>query len=96
MTFEYAVNIWSGHILITEEEDIEITLDYPLKNPFVVKAHHKNGFDLKDFVKAIKNGYIEAYNNPEKYEPWGHSIGELFLEDIIEESPGKFKLHVGS
>ena len=91
-----SVHIASGDQLVTDKEDIEITISYPLEVPFVVKAHHKFGFNLKDFTKAILKGYKAAYADPEKYKPWGHYYEELFLEDIEEISPGVFEISMGS
>lgn len=91
-----AVHIASGDQLVTDKEDIQITLRYPLKVPYIIKAHNKNGFNLAEFTKAILGGYKAAYAQAEKYQPWGHHYGELYLEGIEEESPGVFEIMVGS
>ena len=90
------VHIASGEQLVTSSGEITVTLKYPLKKPYVVHTYKKDGWVLSDFVLAILDGYEKAYSEPEKYEPWGHSIGELYLEGYEEVSPGVFEIYVGS
>jgi hypothetical protein len=68
--------------IVTKRETIRIVLDYPLEKAVTFTFHNKGGFSLAKIIFLIQKTYRKIYENTEKYEVWGHGIGELFLESI--------------
>ena len=98
--------------IITKSKKIEIKFDYPLTNSVTLEFRNKNGFRVIDFFKAIHDGYRKIYamekdpglipgmfNRARSEGPvgiWGHVIEDLYIEQVYETSPNKFKLSIGS
>jgi hypothetical protein len=71
---------------ISGRDKIKIIFDYPLSIPvtktFRSRAYH--GFNEIDFLRCVYNGYVEIYDNPNKYGIWGHDFSDLVLEGYKE------------
>lgn len=76
---------------------IRIEFDYPLSGKSAVFLFCRpTGFTRLDLLACIYKGYAKIYGDPSKYSVWGHSIGDLFIEGIIETMPGYYTLAMGS
>lgn len=86
-------------LLIIEDNEINIEIDYPLRETFYFKVKSKNGFTRKKVFEVISNIYKNKIYKYKKYRQllWGHGIEDLALE-YIEYNKNKklLKLGIGS
>ncbi len=77
---------------------VNVTISYPLKNPYTFTAKCDTTSSLiNQIVLAYKKIYEEEKENPGKYGIWGHYIENLWLEKItLDVETGNIKLSVGS
>ena len=74
---------------------VNITISYPLKNPYTFTAKCRNLNDL--ITLAYRRIYEEEKENPGKYGIWGHHIEDLWLEKAtLDIETGNVKILVGS
>jgi hypothetical protein len=81
---------------VTDEEVIDIVINYPLQTELIHRAEKEGGFTVRDFAESLLDGYKLIYRDPKRFGVWGHGLGDLFLESIEEIEPGKFKAVMGS
>lgn len=77
---------------------VNVTINYPLKNPytFTVKCIVLNDL-INEIVLAYRRIYEEEKENPGKYGIWGHRIEDLWLEKAtLDIETGNVKILVGS
>ena len=77
---------------------VNITISYPLKNPYTFTAKCRNLNDLiNEITLAYRRIYEEEKENPGKYGIWGHHIEDLWLEKAtLDIETGNVKILVGS
>lgn len=76
--------MWSGRYKnLPRNQTFNLIIDYPLRNSvhFKIKTG-KQGIDFIHLLKEIGKAYKRIYNNPYKYEVYGHSMGDLCLVEI--------------
>lgn len=75
-----------------------VTIDYPLKNPYIFSVKCNTASDLIDkIILAYRKIYAEEKEQPGKYGIWGHSIEDLQLVRItLDITTGNIKLGVDS
>jgi hypothetical protein len=67
-----------------EGDLLNCTIDYPLKKPcnFKVKYHSNMCEIILQICEQYQKIYEEERNNPNTYGIYGHSINDLFIENI--------------
>lgn len=93
-----AVSLFSNAADYFKDHTVNITISYPLKNPYTFTAKCRNLNDLiNEITLAYRRIYEEEKENPGKYGIWGHRIEDLWLERmILDIETGNVKLFVGS
>jgi hypothetical protein len=102
----------NGDLKVTDREEIEIQFDYPLSNAARFTFTNKGGFTILDMFRVIHQGYDEIYRSEDDpgyipgmlnrnagdgpYGIWGHYMSDLFIEEVVQVSPGRFTLGMGS
>lgn len=84
-------------IVLPWRDEIKIVFDYPMSKPFVkiVNSANPEGFTKKDLLYLIREGYLEIYDDVDKYGVYGHDIGDLVLEGI-KQNDDTLILSIGS
>lgn len=93
-----AVSLFSNAADYFKDHTVNITISYPLKNPYTFTAKCRNLNDLiNEITLAYKRIYKEEKENPGKYGIWGHRIEDLWLEKAtLDIETGNVKILVGS
>ena len=93
-----AVSLFSNAADYFKDHTVNITISYPLKNPYTFTAKCRNLNDLiNEITLAYRRIYEEEKENPGKYGIWGHRIEDLWLEKAtLDIETGNVKILVGS
>lgn len=93
-----AVSLFSNAADYFKDHTVNITISYPLKNPYTFTAKCRNLNDLiNEITLAYRRIYEEEKENPGKYGIWGHHIEDLWLEKAtLDIETGNVKILVGS
>lgn len=83
------------------KQKYNLIIDYPLSNHAVYNINTgKNGMSLLQLITKIRNLYHRVYKVDEtsdRYEVWGHGIGDLVIEGIeIDHRKKLIRLGMGS
>lgn len=74
----------------------KLILSYPFKNYLEFEVKYKT---LHELIDEIRRAYRFAYEDAEttnKFNVWGHDMGDLWLEEISVYKNGDVSLYVGS
>lgn len=78
-----------------EYEGLVFIIDYPMHSQLAIiipKAH-----SIADILVPLADAYKNTiYKDPEKFQVYGHSIGDLFFEGIVINDDGTTDLRIGS
>jgi hypothetical protein len=88
------------NVIVAPYMRIKINFDFPLNAPACLEFESDSleGFSRLDFYRAIVDGYkhiYEAENSENPYGVWGHPIGDLFVENVLQIKRAEYKLFVG-
>lgn len=91
-------NLVDKNKVVSRRKTLEVEVDYPLGATFLFKIKMRGGqrvWKLKTLIKRIQEIYNMIYKDQNKYNVWGHELGDLHLEEI-EIRNGRVTLGVGS
>ena len=75
-------DLYTEDFVLPAEETFKLFIDYPCdKTEFQIKTG-KKGLGLAGLVTAIVKNYSKIYEDPDKYNVWGHDMGDLYLSGI--------------
>ena len=87
-----------GDCFLPPETTYTLCIDYPLGIPatFQIKSGEK-GMGTNSLIGKIAKCYKDVYKTPEKYQIWGHDIGDLYLEGLeVDHKTKEIWLYIGS
>lgn len=93
--------IIDGDEKVISDNKIKIIIKYPLKQAFEFLFESNDGFTRMELLQLIGATYKHIYKAEQTTKPiygiFGHSIGELFLEQIMYDKTHKIvHLSIGS
>lgn len=96
---------YSDQIVVEPTATLRLRLDYPLDHPVLFERTHEDGspWTKRQLVEAVRDAYREVYGAaahdqslPLPENVWGHSIGNLILDEAERGPDGVWVLVVGS
>jgi len=54
------------NVMVCKREEIEITFDYPLGHEVTLKFRNQGGFNRRDFLRAVAQGYRQIYREEDE------------------------------
>lgn len=91
-------SFFKGDIFLKPNTTYSLEIDYPLGVPaiFEIKSG-ETGMGTNSLIGKICESYYKIYQNEEKYEIWGHCLGDLAIEGInVNHEKKTIELFVGS
>jgi len=92
---------WNGQLdKLPANQTFDLIIDYPFGGEheyhFPIKTG-KRGLGLMGLLNKIGKAYAKIYNDPDKYQVFGHDIGDLQLEGIkVNFKTKRIRLSIGS
>lgn len=85
-------------IELLPDSNYTLIIDYPLEKAHsVIIKTGKRGLSYTALLKRIGKEYIHVYSLEHQFGVWGHSLNDLYLEQLhVDHETKKITLAVGS